>query len=200
MHIVYGASGHGKVILDILEANGIAVAQVWDDNPKSQLLGVNVIHPDINIQGVNSKIIIAIGDNKTRKLIAERLQGKCKFTNAIHPSAYISKYTTIQAGTAVMANVVVNAATKIGSHVIINTAAVVEHDCKLADYVHISPNATLCGGVSVGEGTHIGAGATIIPGIHIGNWCVVGAGAVVIRDVPDNCIVVGNPARILRTV
>jgi acetyltransferase EpsM len=67
----------------------------------------------------------------------------------------------------------------------------------IADFVHISPNATLSGNVKAGEGSHIGAGATIIQGITIGKWCTVGAGAVVIKDVPDYATVVGVPARVI---
>ncbi len=93
----------------------------------------------------------------------------------------------------------INVDTKIGKHCIINTAASIDHECVLEDFVHISPNATLSGGVYVGEGTHIGSGAVIVPNIKIGKWATIGAGAVIIRDVPDYATVVGNPGRIIKT-
>jgi acetyltransferase EpsM len=86
----------------------------------------------------------------------------------------------------------------ICKHVIINTAASVDHDCKIADLVHISPNSTLCGNVKVGFGSHIGAGSVINPNITIGKWCIIGSGAVIIRDIPDYAIVVGNPGKIIK--
>jgi serine acetyltransferase len=86
----------------------------------------------------------------------------------------------------------------VKSNCIINTAAVIEHDCVIEDYVHISPNVTICGHVKIGKGTHVGAAAVIIPGIKIGAWCTIGAGAVVIRDIPDGATVVGNPGRIIK--
>ncbi len=86
----------------------------------------------------------------------------------------------------------------VGKHCIINSNASVDHDCILEDFVHISPNATLCGGVFVGKCSHIGAGAVIIPGKRIGKNAIVGAGAVVISDIPDNAVAVGNPARVIR--
>ena len=97
-----------------------------------------------------------------------------------------------------MPKVVVNAAAIIGQHCIINTSAIVEHECVLEDFVHVSPNSTLCGNVKIGEGTHIGAGVTIIPGIKIGKWCTIGAGSVVVKDMPDNVVAVGNPAKVIK--
>lgn len=105
----------------------------------------------------------------------------------------------IREGTVIFAAAVINAHSEIGRHGIVNTAAVIEHDCILEDFVHISPNVTLPGGVKVGEGTHIGIGACVIPGVKIGKWCVIGAGTVVIKNIPDFCTVVGNPGRILKT-
>jgi acetyltransferase EpsM len=78
-----------------------------------------------------------------------------------------------------------------------NFSFFLEHDCSLEDFVHVSPNATVCGVVSIGNGTHVGAGAIIIPEIKIGEHCVIGAGTVVINDIPSHSKVVGNPGRIL---
>ena len=94
-----------------------------------------------------------------------------------------------------MAGVAIEADTLIGKHCIINTFSSINHECRIGDFVHISPNATLCGGVEVGEGSWIGAGAVVIQGIKIGKNCMIGAGAVVIRDVPDGTTVAGNPAK-----
>jgi acetyltransferase EpsM len=94
-----------------------------------------------------------------------------------------------------MAGVIVNASVEIGNHCIINTAAVIEHDCTIKDYVHICPNATLAGNVTIGEGAQIGVGAKVIQGVKIGKWSIIGAGAVVTKDIPDNCTAVGIPAK-----
>ena len=97
-----------------------------------------------------------------------------------------------------MPQVVVNADVTIGKHCILNSGSIIEHDCVLSDYVHISPNASLAGNVSVGEGTQIGIGASVIQGITIGKWVTIGAGAVIIEDVPDFAVVVGNPGRVIK--
>jgi acetyltransferase EpsM len=86
----------------------------------------------------------------------------------------------------------------IGDHCIINTGVVVDHDCMINDFVHISPNATLCGNVTIGKGSWVGAGAIIIQGIKVGKNAIIGAGSVIIKDIPDNATVVGNPGKIIK--
>jgi sugar O-acyltransferase (sialic acid O-acetyltransferase NeuD family) len=194
---IYGASGHGLVILDILEELGIHVEAFVDDFfEKNQFHGIQVVKPEILSQRKNAKVILAIGDNHIREAVSLQLANE--FINAFHPSAVISKSAQIGHGSVLMASAVINPHVHIGKHVIINTAASVDHECVIADYVHISPNATLAGRVSVGQCTHIGAGSVIIQGINIGSNCTIGAGAVVLRDVPDGAVMVGNPARLLR--
>ena len=78
---------------------------------------------------------------------------------------------------------------------IVNSGAIVEHDCRLESGVHVSPGAVLCGGVFVGERSWVGAGATVIHGITIGKDSIVGAGSTVIRHVADGETVVGSPAK-----
>ncbi len=198
MVILFGASGHGKVIIDILELNGEKDITVWDDAAKAPLCGYTVSLPDVNSINDATTAIIAIGDNANRKKVTGRLPVNTTYLTAIHPTAIVSKSVSIAGGTAVMAGTVINTDTTIGKHCIINTSASLDHDCIIEDYVHISPNVTLCGNVSVGEGTHVGAGTVVIPGKKIGKWCVIGAGSVIIADVPDNTTVVGNPGRIIR--
>lgn len=194
---IYGASGHGLVIWDILQQLNIPVIAFLDDYfGKADFHGLQVVKPEILSQKLDVPVILAIGDNDARKTISKKLQAN--FTTAIHPAAIVSQSAQIGPGTVVMAMAVVNPYVQIGKHAIINTAASVDHECELGDYVHISPNATLAGRVKVGECTHIGAGSVIIQGIQIGKGCIIGAGAVVIRDVPDYAVVVGNPAKILR--
>ena len=193
---LYGASGHAKVIADILQSQGKQLTGMIDDNPAiDELLGYAVIHGMEN----PSPVIVSIGDNRTRREVVEKLQD-VEFETAVHTSAVVSPQTTIGEGTVVMQGAIIQSSVVAGKHCIINTGASVDHDCKMGDYVHISPHATLCGNVTVGEGTWIGAGAVVIPGIKIGKWSVVGAGSVVIEDIADNVLVVGNPARIIKNI
>ncbi len=189
---LYGASGHARVIIDIINANDVVVEELFDDNPNiHELDGYPVSHEYHGEQ----PLIFSIGNNAIRKLLAEKI-GDIDYGTAIHPSAITSPNATIDKGTVVMPGAIINCGTSIGKHCIVNTGVSIDHECYIGDYVHISPHATLCGNVQVGEGTWVGAGTTVIPGIKIGKWAVVGAGSVVIRDIPDGVIAFGNPCKV----
>lgn len=191
---IYGASGHGAVILDILSRKGKMVQGFIDDRILDSFKGLKVQEPAE--LALNEEIILGIGRNSIRRELVSRLKNVV-YISAIHPNAILANDVTIGVGCAVMAGAVINSSSELGNHTIVNTKASVDHDCVLEDFVHISPGATICGGVHVGVASHIGAGATVLPNIRIGCDVTVGAGAVVTKDIPDNCIVVGVPARIL---
>jgi len=196
--ILYGASGHAKVIIEILENSGITIDELFDDNQLiSNLCGYKCsVYSEVKI--LDNQLIISIGENRTRKFVAEKI-GKIKYGLAIDITSSVSTRAKIGAGSVVMPGAVVNSGTVIGEHSIINTNASVDHDCLLGSFVHVSPGSSVAGNVTIGEGTHIGTGASIIPNIKIGKWCVVGAGTVILKDIPDFAVVVGNPGRIIRT-
>lgn len=199
MIYLYGAGGHAKVIIDILETLNLPIAGIVDDNEQlHEVLGYPVYRREwLDNVAAEDHLLITIGYNEIRKRIAESM--KLVFLPpVIHPSAIISKYAQIGEGTVIIHGAILQAEAMIGRHCIVNTGATVGHECKIGDYVHIASNATLCGNVSVGEGTWIGAGSVVKPGIKIGANCMIGVGSVVVKDIPDNVVVVGNPARIIR--
>ncbi len=194
--IIIGASGHGKVIADIIEKSGDKVFGFLDDNVLAEkVVGYNILGTVADCEKYKDKnFIIAIGNNKIRKQIAQKYNYLNYYT-AIHPTAVISNNTTINKGTCVMANAVINADAKIGGHCIINTSSVVEHDNTLKDFVHISPNAVLGGTVYVGEGTHIGLGAMVRNNISICQNCIIGVGAAVVKNITKPAKYIGLPAK-----
>lgn len=197
---LYGASGHCKVIIDILRSNSIVVNALLDDNPRFEtILNVPVVKTtNVTLSQINN-LILSIGNNKIRKKISESLTN-VTYGSAIHPSAIISNHTKIEAGTVIMAGVIINPDVTIGQHCIINSGAVIEHDCIVEDFAHISPGVSLAGNVTIGEGAHIGIGACVIQGVKIGKWVTIGAGAVVLNDIPDYATAVGNPTRIIKFI
>ena len=195
--MIIGAGGHAKVIVDIVIKSGDEVIGFVDDNIEkgTEILGFKVLGKIIEIDKyLDCEFIIGIGDNSIRKQIAEKFP-KLKYYTAIHPTVVIGMDVAIQAGTVIMANVVINPCTQIGKHCIINTASVVEHDSNIQNYVHISPNASLGGNVTIGELTHIGIGATVKNNVNICNSIVIGAGAVVVEDMKEEGVYIGIPAR-----
>lgn len=193
---IFGAGGHAKVVAEVCEEMHYDILGfVVDASTSSEFLEYSLFNKSDVVTG---NWIVAVGDNRARKRIAEELEGA--FLKIRHPSANVSIRSILGEGSVVMAGSTINSGTIIGKHCIVNTNSSIDHDCLLEDFVHLSPNATLAGGVRVGEGTHIGVGVSVIPGISIGRWCTIGAGSVVIRDVPNGATVVGNPGKVIKTI
>lgn len=194
--LLYGASGHAKVINSILRTRGQEVTAIFDDDLGKKNLGdipvVGVYDPDFQPA---APLIIAIGFNDIRRKVALRIRHR--FGTAIHPSALVDDTARIGEGTVVMPGTIIQADAQIGYHVIINTAATVDHDCVLGDFVHLAPGVVLCGSVQVGEGTLIGAGSVVAPNLTIGTNCLIAAGSVVTTHIPDGATARGNPARVV---
>lgn len=198
---IVGASGHGTVIAEAAQDSGWDKILFFDDSFSSltrildwDLVGkTNVL---LNNLSDFDGILVAIGNNKKRTYLADQLYlAGGKLATIIHPTAIVSRYSTVGFGTVILAGVVINAGCTIGNNCIINTNATIEHDCVLAHGVHVAPSASMAGEVHVGELSWIGIGANILQQIRIGQQVMVGAGAVVVNNIQDNCTVVGIPAK-----
>ena len=194
--VIYGAGGHGRVIIEVIRSRGINVVAVFDDHPQTtELLGVPVQRPPKKFLPI--PLVVAIGSNTLRKAVFERLAVAAEISSAIvHPFTSISSTATLGRGTMICAGVVVNTLSQINEDCILNTACSVDHDCKIGSHVHIGPGARLAGGVSIGDESFIGMGSVILPGITIGSRVIVGAGSVVTRNLPDGVTAFGVPAKI----
>ena len=196
--IVIGASGHGKVVADIVRRSGDTLLGFLDDNEMlpPEIAGIPVLGKVADYAKYPSvSFVIGIGSSAIREKIVRQLDGVRWYT-AIHPSAVISALDTcIGVGCVIMANAVINPSACIGAHCIINTLAVVEHDNRVGDFAHISVGAKLGGTVSVGAHTWVGMGATVSNNVSICDHCMIGAGAVVIHDIKESGAYVGVPAR-----
>lgn len=208
--LVFGASDHCRYTIDILEREDkFQIIGILDDKLSSgqeyggyKVLGkIRDLPAIMNIYSV-SKGIIGIGDNFTRFKISEKIKNlttQFAFISGIHPSATIGKNVRIGCGSLIMAGVIVNNDTVIGEHCFLATKASIDHDCIMADYSSLSPGVTTGGNVKIGLCTAIGLAANILHGKNIGQHSVVGAGSLVVKDIGDNLIAYGIPARKIRS-
>jgi len=205
--IIIGSGGHAAVVADALMAAGRRVLGFTDNDASRhgfRLCGLVVLggdsalarHAIADVELANG--IGGAGKSGTAGLrshvqLGLEAQG-WRFASVRHPSAVVSPFAQVGAGTQLLAACVVQAGAAVARGCIINTAAVVEHDTQLEAFVHVACGAVLCGNVTVGTHSHIGAGAVIRQGVQLGEHSVVGAGAVVLNNFPGGGTLLGVPA------
>jgi sugar O-acyltransferase (sialic acid O-acetyltransferase NeuD family) len=208
--VLLGSGGHARVLLDTMQAAGMPTpaAVVTADTSQwgGRFCGIEVQGGDASLEelcrlGFETFVlgIGSAGDTGPRQAVWQRALrlGLAPLT-VIHPTVIVSPSCQVGNGVQLLARCVINAAAELADAVIVNTAAIVEHDCRIGSGSHIATGATICGGVQIGAGVHVGAGAVIRQGISVGPGALIGAGAVVVRDVEPYACVVGNPARPLK--
>jgi sugar O-acyltransferase (sialic acid O-acetyltransferase NeuD family) len=122
-----------------------------------------------------------------------------KYTSCISPQAIIGNFDIkFKEGLNILSNVNISNSVTIGKGCMLYYNVVITHDCCVGDFVELSPNAIILGNAEIGSYSHVGANATILPNIKIGKNVIIGAGAVVTKDIPDNCVAVGSPAKVLK--
>jgi UDP-N-acetylbacillosamine N-acetyltransferase len=206
--VIWGASGHGRVVADIVVARGaFELAGFIDDvrEPGTRLLGAPLLGNRSALEGCRrhgvSHLLVGVGDCKSRLALAAQASAMgFALGSAVHPRAVVAPDAVIGPGSVVAAGAVINTGATLGSSTIVNTSASVDHECVIGDGVHIGPGAHLGGRVSVGRGTWIGIGAIVSDRITIGTGSIIGAGAVVVRNIPDHVVAFGVPARVHRNL
>jgi sugar O-acyltransferase (sialic acid O-acetyltransferase NeuD family) len=204
--IFWGATGQARVLRDALIGSDSTLVAIFDNrNVQSPFVDVPIFHGKSGLdewasgyRGEPVHACVAVGGDKG----ADRLEllrwlderGYPPLT-VIHPRAYVASDAMLGRGCQVLVLAAVCAAARLGEAVIVNTAASIDHDCILGDGVHVGPGARLAGEVVVHECAFIGTGAIVLPRIRIGARAIIGAGAVVTTDIPDDAIVIGNPAK-----
>lgn len=207
--LIFGASEHAKVIIDIFEKERkLQILGLVDDNPNLgatffdyPVLGTTEHLPQIFEENPSCKVFVAIGDNWVRHKVVEKIKQiipTADFASTIHPSAQIGKNVIIGKGVAVMAGAVINPDSILEDFVIINTRASLDHDGLVKSFSSLAPSVVTGGQVKIGSFTAIGIGATILHGIKIGQHTVIGAGALVLKDCGDQEVLYGSPAKVIR--
>lgn len=203
--LIAGVGRHAKDLLCLLE----------EDNSYSSLVFFEDINPDGpsllydkfriirsleeagNYFENDNEFVIGIGGCSSRKKIYEKLVAEGgEVITVISETAIIGGHEIeLGRGLNVMPYVFISNSVKIGIGTLLNTRSSIHHDVTIGEFCDISPGSTLLGGVDVGDFTQIGSNATVLPNVKIGSHCMVGAGAVVTKDVPDDTVVMGVPAK-----
>lgn len=191
-----GYSGHSYPIIEALKSMNLSFDGYFETKEKAKNpFLLNFLGNEDNYSfEKNDGVFIAIGDNYLRKKIADKLKDRVQQFSIIDYQSIVRSEIR-QQGIIINAGAVIQPQCIIGEGTIINTRAVIEHECQVGNYCHIAPGAVLTGNVKVDDFTLVGSNATILPGVKIGKNCIIGAGSVVTKDVKDNIIIKGNPAR-----
>ena len=201
--LIIGAKGHAKEVFDLLDPSNNSTLCFFDNvsEPRpTELFGFPVLHSfdqlSIHLQH-NPEFMLGVGGCLTRfqlQQLAESQGGKS--VSLIAKSAHLSGSARLGESVSLMAFSFVSADVSLGKGVLVNANAAIHHDCALGDFVEIGPGAKLLGNVQIGDFTFVGANATVLPKLTIGSNVVIAAGAMVTQNVPDNCMVAGNPAQL----
>jgi sugar O-acyltransferase (sialic acid O-acetyltransferase NeuD family) len=198
--LIVGAGGHGREVLDVVEACGLEFSGFVDDGePALEPLhrrGVAILGGVGYLASYLGETILGIGDSTTRRTVGEELDGTVSWARAVvHPLASIGSDVRLDEGSVVAAGARLTTHISVGHHCYVGPNATIGHDAMLASYVTVLPGATVSGAVELQQGATVGTGANIRQGISVGEGAVVGAGAVVVDDVAPGLTVVGVPAR-----
>lgn len=202
--LIFGASGHSKMIVDIIEKNKVYTLKGFIDSHKpvgEKIYNYSVLGNDDQLTELIEQhnifgIIIGIGDNYIREIIYNKVLKRApqlQFVSIIHPSAILANGVKIPQGTVVMADVVINSDARIGEFCILNTKSSVGHDSTLENFSSLASGVILGGNVHIGYATAISIRATIIQGITIGKHSVIGAASLVVKSIGDYKKAFGSP-------
>jgi sugar O-acyltransferase (sialic acid O-acetyltransferase NeuD family) len=207
--LIVGAKGFAKEVLEIFhqmnQTKNLVFFDDVNDEIKGSLYGEFPILKTAdevldNFSTIDNRFTIGIGNPILRKKLCDRfLSFGGIFTSTISPLANIGSYDIeIGSGTNILSGVTISNSSKIGMGCLVYYNCIITHDCKIGDFAEISPSVNLLGRCNIGSFSQIGSNSTILPDRIIGKNVVIGAGSVVTKDIPDNCVAVGAPAKIIK--
>lgn len=207
--LIVGAKGFAKEVLEVLhrlnQLENLVFYDDLNDGLTEKLFGqfpvLTTIREASNyFKTVDDHFTIGIGNPFLRKKLYDTfISIGGVFSSTISPSADIGSFDVqIGVGSNVLSGAVFSNSTVLGKGCVVYYNSIITHDCKIGDFVEISPGVTLLGRCSIDSYSQIGANTTILPDVKIGENVIIGAGSVVTKNIRDNCLAVGVPAKIIK--
>ena len=198
---IYGCGGAGRESKEIAEMMGkwseiFFIDDAYSNDTFKGVRRMNYAQFVHDYSPDEVEVTISLGEPELKVKLYDRLKNDgYKLADIIHPSAQISPSASVGRGVILKSNALISSDAVVGENVSIEENGIVGHDSVIGDHCQISANVIVAGGCQVGSATYIGLGVPIMQGSKIGSNSVIGMGSVVVRDIPDNVIALGNPAR-----
>ena len=211
--LLVGAGQHARVVLyNIQEQNKYDVIGILDknlDKAKEEKFfeGISILDIDylkVDLKELKEKLgtdkfFISFGNMKYRKKVWELFKNSgWNSVNIIHPNAVISKNAKLGEGILIECGCLITPNPIIGDNVVVNTGSQVNHDNIIENHVYIASGVVLSGGVKIGENTLLDDGVIVTLGREVRKNSLIGAGAVITKNLEDNIVAYGNPAKVIR--
>lgn len=205
---LYGAGGLGREMLVLAkiinkkETKWDQIVFIDDNKHNRKLESIDVLSFEELVEQSKqdeTEAIVAIGEPSIKEKLSKKIMDNgIQLGTLIHPDVYIPENTTVGKGTIICQGSYISCNVSIGENVLIQPLASIGHDCIIGNNSVISTFVTLAGACQVGNSTYIGMSVPVKEKTIIGNGAIVGMGSAVFRDIDDNVIALGNPARAMK--
>ena len=207
--LIVGAKGFAKEVLEVVhqlkQLDKLAFYDDVNDDAPEKLFGQFLILKTIQeaaeyFKTIDNQFTIGIGNPILRKKLYDKFTALGgMFATTISPLATIGYYGNhIGEGCNIMTGTVITSVVTIKRGTLINLNCTIGHDSILGEFVELSPGVHISGNCTIGNYSVFGTNASILPKLTVGKNVIVGAGSVVTKDLPDNCVAVGIPAKIIK--